>query len=431
MKVERVKGMRDFSSEDMLIRDFILDTIRNGFEIFGFEPLETPVLEYWSTLSAKGTGGSEILNESYVFKDKGNREIGLRYDLTVPLARFVAMNPNLPLPFKRYQVDKVWRYSDIAKGRLREFYQADIDIVGSNNILADAEIISCAIFVLKKLKFNEFLVRLNNRKILSAILKYSGVDKNKEIEVLRTIDKLDKIKEQGVRDELKVKISEDAVEKIFDIINIDGTKEEVLQKTEKLVGKFPDGKNGIEELKQLLNYLTLFGYDTKIKIDLSLARGLDYYTGPIFEISTAENIGSIAGGGRYDNMIGIFLGREIPATGISLGIERIIEVIKDKKIFSFEKTKIRVLVANANKSMLNEALKIAKILRGRNIPTIVDLRERNLSKQLEFADTLGIPFVIIVGQKGLKEGKVTLRDMKTGEQKEVKILEIEKICDIY
>ncbi|MEM4347881.1 MAG: histidine--tRNA ligase [Candidatus Altiarchaeota archaeon] len=426
MKLERVKGMRDFSSEDMILRNFVLNTIRKGFEIFGFEPLETPALEYWSTLSAKGAGGSEILNETYVFKDKGNRDVALRYDLTVPLARFIAMNPNLPLPFKRYQIDRVWRYSDVAKGRLREFLQADIDTIGSDSMLADAEVISCAIFILKKLKFREFSVRLNNRKILSAIIKFSGVNEDKEIEVLRVIDKLDKIGKECVRDELSKIISSEKIERIFDILDICGEPEKILQCAEELVGESPEGKEGISELKKLLSYLNKFGNYSEVKIDLSLARGLDYYTGPIFEISATENIGSIAGGGRYDKMIGIFLGREIPATGISLGIERIIEIIKERKIFSFEKTNTKVFVASTNETLFEETLKIANELREKDIPTTIDLRNRNLSKQLEFASSIGIPIVLIVGQKELREGKVTLRNMKTGEQKTV---EIEKILE--
>ncbi len=422
MKLERAKGMRDFPPEEMILRNFVLSSVRKVFENFGFQPLETPALEYWSTLSAKGAGGSEILNETYVFKDKGGRDIGLRYDLTVPLARFIAMNPNLPLPFKRYQIDRVWRYSDVTKGRLREFLQADIDTIGSDDMLADAEVISCAVSALKKLGFKDFFVRLNNRKILSAVVKYSGVEDRKAMVVFKSIDKLDKIGIDGVKKELSDEaISEKEIKKIFDIIAIQGKPSDVLKKAQDIVGKIPVGEEGISELEQIVAYLADFDNVSEIKIDLSLARGLDYYTGPIFEIQASENIGSIAGGGRYDKMIGMFLDKNISATGISLGIERIIEIIKDRKMFSLGKTSTKVLVANVNDTVLKETLQIAQNLRDKGISATVDLRKRKLNKQFEFADALGIPFVVIVGPKELKEKKIMLRDMKTGNQKEVEI----------
>ncbi|MCS7106463.1 MAG: histidine--tRNA ligase, partial [Candidatus Aenigmarchaeota archaeon] len=418
-----LKGTRDFLPEEMIIRQKILDRIKNTFEIFGFQPLETPAIESWEILSAKGAGGEEILRETYNFEDLGKRRIGLRYDLTVPLARVIASNPNLPLPFKRYQIQNVWRYGDVSKGRLREFLQADIDIVGSKSMLADAEVIACAVSCLNSLGFKDFLVRINNRKILSALIKFAGVEEEKAVEVFRSIDKLEKIGEENVKKELEEKgIPKDSIKKIFDFIKIDETPEKIFDKIEDL--RFDEGKEGIEELKDIVFYLKQMKVDVNIKIDLSLARGLDYYTGPIFEISAEKEIGSIAGGGRYDNLIGVFAKKEIPATGISLGIERIIEVMKKRKMIEKKKVKTEVFVVTVNKEILKKSLPIIQSLREIGIKTDYDLRERNLTKQLEYANSLGIPFVLIIGEKELEEKKFKLRFMEKRIEKELSLEEV-------
>lgn len=411
-----VKGTRDFMPEEMILRQQVLEKIRNVFETFGFQPLETPALESWEVLSAKGAGGEEILNETYNFKDKGDRRIGLRYDLTVPLARVLASNPNLSLPFKRYQIQNVWRYGDIAKDRFREFLQADIDIVGSESMLADAEIIACTISVLNNLGFKKYLVRINNRKILEDMVKYAGI-KDKVADVLRGIDKLEKMGEENVKKELKEKnISADSIDKIMDMIKIKGEPEEVLAKVKKIIKS-----DGIKELEELISFLKKMKVESKIKIDLSLARGLDYYTGPIFEIFAEEEIGSIAGGGRYDKMIGLFSGKDIPATGISFGIERIIEVMKERKMIESKKSKVRAFVVAVNDKLRDKVLEIVQELRNNSIQTDYDLKMRSLSKQLSYANSMEIPNVIIVGEKELKENSVKLRKMDTGKEILVKL----------
>jgi histidyl-tRNA synthetase len=420
MELKPLKGTRDFLPEEMIIRQEVLDRIKNVFEIFGFQPLETPALESWEILSAKGAGGEEILKETYNFEDLGKKRVGLRYDLTVPLARVVASNPNLNLPFKRYQIQNVWRYGDVSKGRLREFLQADIDIVGSESMLADAEVIACAISCFNSLGFKDFLVRLNNRKILSALIKFAGIEEKKSLDVLRSLDKLEKIGEEKVKKELEEKgISKESIEKIFEFINIEKNPEKILEKNK-------DFEEGIKEINEIISYLDLMGTKAKIKVDLSLARGLDYYTGPIFEVSAGKGIGSIAGGGRYDNLIEIFSGRKIPATGISLGIERIIEVMKEKKMVRKRKTKVEVFVATINKEVLKKSLKIIQKLRESGIKTDFDLRERNLTRQLEYANSLGVPFVLIIGEKELKTKKFKLRNMEKKIEKEMELSEIIK-----
>lgn len=416
MKLQTPKGTRDIKSEEMRIRQWIVDKMRSIFETYGFQPLETPAIENWEVLSAKGTGGPEILNETYNFEDKAGRRIGLRYDLTVPLARFISTNPNIPLPFKRYQIEKVWRYGDIAKDRFREFLQADIDIVGSNSMLADAEIIACTISVFDALGFKDYFVRLNNRKILSALTKRLRVEK-RALEIFRSIDKLGKIGPKNVKKELLDKgVSKDVTEKILNFVQI-----KALEKVEEFLR---EDKEGIEELKEIISYLKKMGIKTKLKIDLSLARGLDYYTGPIFEVFAEKGIGSLAGGGRYDKMIGLFLGRSIAATGISFGLERIIEVMKKRKIGKVERNKIKAFVAAVDNNVRKDVLKIVQTLRKNNISTDFDFRNRSLTKQLEYANSVNIPIVVIVGKKELEKNSVKIRDMKTGKEKIVKIKSI-------
>ena len=422
MKFKSVKGSRDFLPEEMILRQQVIDKIRFVFETYGFQPLESSAIENWEILSAKGAGGEEILKETYNFEDKAGRKVGLRYDLTVPLARIVASNPSLPLPFKRYQIEKVWRYGDVAKGRLREFLQADIDTVGSENMLADAEIIACTISVFNELGFKKFLVRLNNRKTLSALMKYAGINEDKIIETLRSVDKLDKIGESGVRKELQDKeILEKSIEKILGFIKIKGTPEEVLKQEKEILKDSKDGKEGIDELEQLISYLKTMDVEKKYEINLSLARGLDYYTGPIFEVVAEEGIGSIAGGGRYDKMIGLFLGRNIPATGISFGIERIIEVMKEKKMLKQIKSKNKVFIVAINDDVRKKSLEITQMLRNNKISADFDTRNRKLSRQLEYAGAIGIPYTVIVGQKELSSETVKVRNMETGNETKVKI----------
>ncbi len=426
MKFQPPKGTRDFLPEEMIIRQKILEIIRNTFETYGFQPLETSAIESWETLSAKGAGGPEILKETYNFEDFGGRRIGLRYDLTVPLARVVASNPSLILPFKRYQIEKVWRYGDVKKGRLREFLQADIDTIGGENVLVDAEIIACTISVFNALGFKKFLVRLNNRKILAALVKYAGIDESKEMDVFIAIDKLDKISLKGVEMELEeTKLSKDSIKKVLEFIQISGTPKETLDKARKLLGNIEEGRIGISELEELISYLQKMA-EPKFRIDFSLARGLSYYTGPIFEVFAEEGIGSIAGGGRYDRMIGLFSGKNIPATGISLGIERVIEVMKERGMIEPVKSKTKIFVVSVNNEVIANVLDLVQKLRQSNITTDFDLKNRNLTRQLEYADSLGIPYVIIVGKKEIESKKFKLRDMKNKTEKG---LTLENILD--
>ncbi|NIO21052.1 MAG: histidine--tRNA ligase, partial [Candidatus Aenigmarchaeota archaeon] len=313
------RGTRDFLPIEMIKRDYILETVRKVFESYGFDPLETPAFEEWNLLAKKGSGGEEIKNEIYYFKDKSNRELGLRFDLTVPMARVVAVNPQLSKPFKRYQIGRVWRYDRPQAGRYREFWQADVDIVGAKSVEADLECIVVMVEVLKKLGFEKFSVSLNNRKVLNGMIEFVDIPKKKSPAVFRILDKLEKIGDKDVKKELKSEINPKKAEKLLELINRRGEPKEILEKEMKVLGSNDTARIGIEELKEIVEKAKVYGIADRIEIDFSLVRGLDldYYTGPIFEISveTKKNVGSIAGGGRYDNLIELYGGNWTPATG--------------------------------------------------------------------------------------------------------------------
>ncbi len=417
------RGTRDFLPEEMIKRNFIINTFKKVFENYGFSPFETPAFENFELLAAKGSGGDEIKDQIYYFKDKSNRELGLRFDLTVPMARVVANNPQLPKPFKRYCIARAWRYEEIRKDRFREFWQCDVDTVGSSIMEADAEILAVAVDSLKALGFKKFIVKLNNRKILSALIDYVDVPKNKKYDVFRAIDKLDKFGEDTVKDELKkAGLKPKQKKELLELIKMEGSPEEMIKKAENIL-QSAIGFEGLSELKKIVEISESYGFIDRIVIDFSLARGLDYYTGPIFEVidTSGKNIGSLAGGGRYDDLIELFGGRPTPATGISLGIERIVEVMEQEKMLNLPKTKVKVFVANVNEDVKTNTVEIAKQLRDEGIPCQIDLMNRNLKKQLEFADSMDIPFSLIIGPEEVKKKTVKFRDMKKREESRMKL----------
>jgi histidyl-tRNA synthetase len=416
-----VKGMRDFPPRDMILRNKVISIVKSTFEKYGFEPFETPAIELAKTLKGKYGEEEKLI---YEFEDRGGRKLALRYDQTVPLVRYIVENPEIQKPFKRYVIGKAWRAEEVRQGRYREFYQCDIDTVGAKSILADAEVVACAVEALKNLNLGNAIVKVNNRKVLTAIIKYAGVDEKKVIQAIRTIDKLDKIGQEGVKEELKkLKLGYNEIQKIIEVISISGKPDSVILKAKGIIGKIKEGIKGLKELQELISSLNKFGIKNYV-VDLSLARGLDYYTGNIFEIiSEDRNIGSIGGGGRYDNLISKLSNGKIdlPAVGISLGIERIIEVIKNKKLIQTPSTVVEVYVLPINKNVLEEAIKIAKTLREAGFNCEIDLMERKISKQLEYVSSKGIPKVVIVGEKDLANNEITIRDMKTGKEEKVSI----------
>ena len=405
MELQTAKGVRDFPPEEKILRQQVVDILRTIFENYGFSPLETPILERFETLSAKYAGGAEILKETFKFKDQGDRDIGLRYDLTVPLARFVGMNPNLKLPFKRYEIGRVFRDGPIKLGRYREFWQCDIDIIGSKSMVAEAELLTIVDEVFKKLKIDIDL-KINNRKLLDGIMIFAGIKENSNSAIL-SLDKIEKIGQDGVEKELKEKgFSKDQIKGLFEAIS-----KKKLSDFEKLL----KDNEGIKELKEL--FLLLDELKISYKFDPCLARGLAYYTGTVFEVfAKKEAINSaLAAGGRYDKMIGGFLesNKDYPAVGIAFGLEPITEILKTR-VKDVKKTVTKYFIIPIK--TLKESLIVAKKLRDKEINTDIDLMDRGISKNLDYANSLGIPFVIIIGPEELKQKKVKVRDMKSGKE---------------
>jgi len=418
MKLERSKGTRDFMPEEQIVRNDIVDTLKNVFEAYGFGPLETPAIEKLEVLSSKFAGGEEILKETFKLKDQGGRKLGLRYDLTVSLARVIGMNPQLKMPFKRYEIGNVWRDGPMGLARYRQFLQCDVDIIGCNTMLADAELIA-----LTDKAFNELgldaVIKVNNRKVLNDILDYLKIKKDKCDDVILSIDKLEKFGIDAVKKELKAKkINKKVIDELLKIINTKGTNNDKINKLKKII----KNSEGLKEIEELLGYLKILNID--VDFDVSLARGLSYYTGPIFEVILKDSKvkSSVAGGGRYDNMIGSLLGKgNYPATGISFGLDRIYDAVVEKKK---EKAKTVTKVFIIPIGMLKESLKIAQKLRGENINVDIDLMGRGISKNLNYANSMGIPFVMFVGEDEVKQGKVKLKGMVSGKEKLVTVEEV-------
>ena len=396
MKPETAKGTRDLIPKEALFKDEIISKLKKIFELYGYSPLETPILERYDTLSAKYAGGSEILKETFKLKDQGKRELGLRYDLTVPFARFVGMNPNIKLPFKRYQIGPVFRDGPIKLGRLREFYQCDADVVGTESIMAESELINLASRFFKEIN-QEITIKVNSIKILKSIMNYLEIEKDKQGKVILTIDKKEKISDGELRKELKTIIKNKA-DKVLEIINKNNLN------YLKTILKDNDGINEIGELLRL----------TKAQFDVSLARGLSYYTGTIFEVYLRNsNIkSSVAAGGRYDNMIQNFLesNNKYPAVGISFGIDVILESLEKPE----KETTTEIYIIPINKQ--KESFETAEKLRGNGLKVDMDLIGRGISKNLDYANKLRIPYVIFIGEEELKKDKLKLRNMKTGEE---------------
>lgn len=421
--LRRPRGTRDFLPWDMIKRRFVIETIRSVFGLYGYDEIETPAFEFLDVLTAKC--GPEVKEQIYAFKDKAGRDLGLRFDLTVPLARVVASHPDLPKPFKRYCISRVWRYEEPQSGRFREFWQADADIVGSTKMEADAEVIAVAISCLKKLGIKNFKVRLNNRKILESIAASAEVEKELWLNVFRAIDKLDKIGQEGVRQELeRLGLSSDQISTVMTQISNHGDVDVVEKKVSHTLTA--RGREGFKELAEIISNLELYKCSEYVVVDLSLARGLDYYTGPIFEILAETNVdvGSVAGGGRYDNLIELLGGPPIPATGISLGIDRLVEVLSDANLLPTARTLTQVFIAHTNPSLKKEVIAVAEKLRSEGIRVEVDIMGRKLDRQLKYADVKGIPYVVILGPQEVERGVYRLRDMNAREERLVNLQEL-------
>ncbi|MDO8625027.1 MAG: histidine--tRNA ligase, partial [Candidatus Diapherotrites archaeon] len=379
-KFQTVRGMRDLLPAQMKKKQSIEDTCRKVFESFGFEPLQTPIVEDLALLTKKGGGGDAIRDEIYFFKDKGDREVGLRFDLTVPLGRIVATNPQLPKPFKRYCIGTVYRYDRPQAKRYREFTQADWDIVGVEGVLAEFETIAVAVNVMQELGL-EFVVRINSRPVLETIAQKCGVKPAQIPDCFRLIDKQDKMDWKDIENELTEK-------------GIDAKIVKVLQKNNRAeIEKLQEKNADWTRLKGLLDLFEKNKMDSFIQLDFALARGLDYYTGTVFEIS-CENT-TVGGGGRYDAMVELYGGPATPCVGCSFGVDRLLDLLEAKME---SKSNTRVLVAILDQTQQSYGLKVADAFRQNNWNCEVDLLNRNVGKNIEYASKKGIPFVAVVGE---------------------------------
>lgn len=467
-KTQPARGMRDFLPSDVRKRQFVIGVIKEVYESYGFEPLETPAVENLETLTGKyGEEGSQLMFRilkrgeklDLAGGEKGLSDLALRYDLTVPLARVVANYKNeLPRFFKRYQIQPVWRADRPARGRYREFYQCDVDAIGSSSMIVEAELISAVSEILQRLGFEDFVIRVNHREILTSILEVSGVSIEKYTDALVALDKIDKIGREGVERELQSRgIEGGAGKKILDLFEkgflfqtneISNTAQELIEKSntsfekegigyvanreilkliEEYIGDHESGKKAIRELKQILQFSdeaissNLIETDIKIRIDPSLARGLSYYTGAIFEINVPDLAGSLGGGGRYDGLIGMFGKEQIPACGFSLGLERILVVMDERGMFppELQQNAADVLVTVWNEESAGESLKLANELRQSGLRVLVYPEADKLGKQFKYASQINVPFVCVLREAELAENQVTLKNMRTGEQETV------------
>lgn len=424
MELQTAKGVRDIAPEEKALKNQVMNMLTEVLELYGFAPLETPILERYETLAAKFAAGeaSDALKETFKLTDQGGRELGLRFDLTVPLARFIAMNPMLKMPFKRYEVGQVFRDGPIKLGRYREFWQCDIDIIGSSSMLADAEILAVVDAVFRKLGL-DIVIKVNNRKVLNGILEQAGVIAKEEKEkAIIAIDKLDKIGKEGVGKELQErKFSKKQIDGIFALVKENTFLTELKKKLTDA-----EGQQGIQELEELFLYLKAMDISA-VQFDVSLARGLAYYTGTVFEARLKKGAisSSVAGGGRWDNMIGNFRGggREVPAVGVAFGLEPIMDTLRlEKKVKSKSVAQVYVIPINT----VAESLSIVQELRAGGVAASFSLGKKGVSKNLEYASSLGIPYVIIIGEDELKKKKILLRDMNDGTEQLLAVKEVAK-----
>ncbi len=446
------KGTRDFSPVEMAKRNYIFDTIREVYALYGFQQIETPAMENLSTLMGKyGEEGDKLLfkiqNSGDYFKGLTDDELlsrnaaklasrfcekGLRYDLTVPFARYVVMHrEELALPFKRYQIQPVWRADRPQKGRYREFYQCDADVVGSESLLNEVELMQIVDTVFTRFGIR-VCIKINNRKILSGIAEMIG-QADKIVDITVAIDKLDKIGLDNVNAELLANgIPADAVEKLQPIINLSGTNSEKLATMREVLKDSEIGVKGVEESEFILNKLEAIGLKNEIELDLTLARGLNYYTGAIFEVKALDvQIGSITGGGRYDNLTGIFGMPGLSGVGISFGADRIFDVLNQLDLYPKEAVNgTRILFVNFGQAEADFCLPILAKLRNAGISAEIYPDSSKMKKQMSYANAKQIPFVAIVGESEMAEGKVMLKNMTTGEQNLVTAEELIQ-CIVY
>lgn len=422
-------GFMELLPKEQILFNKMKEKIQKSYEKFGFLPIDTPIIEMSDVLLAKAGGETE--KQIYRFQ-KGDNDLALRFDLTVPLAKYVTEYYNdLSFPFRRYQIGKVYRGERPQKGRFREFYQCDIDIIGDGelSIINDAEMPAVIYSTIKDLGFKDFTICINNRKLLSGLFKELSLDE-KSVDIMRIIDKIEKIGKENVIECLKdLELSENQINDIINFIEIDGTTEEKINSLEKLNYTNEIFNEGLEELKQVVKYVKAFGIpDSNFKVDLTIARGLDYYTGTVYEtfLNEYRELGSVCSGGRYDSLAEYYTDKKLPGVGISIGLTRLFYKLNELNALKEEQNSIAKVLVVSMVEDNSKALEIATSLRSENINTEVYLENKKIKAKFKYADRLAIPYVIVIGEDEIVNNTVTLKNMQTGEQETLKIEEVIK-----
>ena len=435
-----LSGFMELLPEDQILFNQIKNTIEEIYKLYGFLPLDTPIIELAEVLLAKAGGETE--KQIYRFQ-KGDTDLSLRFDLTVPLAKYVAKNyGNLSFPFRRYQIGKVYRGERTQKGRYREFYQCDIDIIGDEklDLLNDAELPSIIYSIFSKLDFGEFTICINNRKILTGLFEELELEQKSQ-EVLRIIDKIAKIgKDTAIKELEKIQIGKEKINKIIEFVEIQGTTDKKLQKLYEMIDiesqsyfKVDNGvfKTGVEELKQVIENIRILGIpDKNFKIDLSIVRGLDYYTGTVYEtfLNEHKELGSICSGGRYENLAENYTDKKLPGVGISIGLTRLFYQLKESNLLKLKEKSISKIIIIPMVKDNTKAIKLASDLRNLGVPTQIFLEDKKLKAKLKYADKLNIPYMILIGEDEIKNNFVKVKNMQTGEEIQVE-LNAKTICE--
>ena len=429
---ETPKGTRDFLPEEMRIRNAVFERLRRAFRLFGFDELDTPAFEYLEVLTLKSGPAAE--REIYSFEDKGGRKLGLRFDLTSSTGRFAASHAELKRPIYRYQIGKVWRYDRPAAGRYREFYQADADILGSYSMDCEVDLLLLATTVLKEFGLSDYRFVLNHRKILEAQLRRAGIAVDKKADALRALDKFDKIGRAAMVEEAKnYGLDETAFVSFIDQLGISAEaispidNLSYLRRTEELLADDPEGKKAAAELRYIVERAMDLGFGERLTVDPTLARGLDYYTGPIFEakarVEKFDTTLSFAGGGRYDDLIGLYGGQAQGAVGFSFGVERLIDLLKEQVAESLQ-TARPVLVAPLGAGRIADAERVAMVLRQAGIATRISLGSTAPGKHLQYAESASMDFVIFVGENEVKQGSYPCKQLSTRSEKKLSLDEL-------
>ena len=414
MELRNVKGTTDYSPKEQYIRNYISDTLKNVFEKYGFKPLQTPLLCYYDLLALKYNEDNDILKEVYKVTDQGNRNLALRYDLTVPFAKYIAINPNTRLPFKRYEIGEVFRNGPVKLGRDREFIQCDVDSVGIEGQLVEAEFVALYAEAYKKLGI-DVVIKYNNRKFLSGIIIEAGISEELVTDTITIIDKFEKMTRPELEKEFqKIGLNNEQIEKLFMYLNMNADELIKIENSNETLAK------GIQELETLKQYITELGLLEYVQFSPSLARGQEYYTGTVYEVYVKDGsiTSSIGGGGRYDKMITDFIGNgmKYPAVGVSFGLNVIYEILKDRKEF-LEKALTDIFIIPMGTEI--QCLKIAQDLRNAGYKVEVEMKNKKMKKALDYANNENIPYVLILGEDELNNNCITLKDMNNNTQEQV------------